>query len=149
MTKTTPYFVTYKAYDERGRRLAIFGRKVYTDELEIFILKCSTKDSFFKKKARAVYEAWLDCAPDLKKIVDGKYHPRVYTLPLGDPNRIRKRFNDHVHENYCKVEQHMDIVINDMLVDPTGKSLKAMGRNKTAELALHEYVDALDEDYFD
>lgn len=50
---------TYKYYDQKGRRLSIFGELTEDGKyLNMFVLACSTKDFFSKKYARVVYDAY-------------------------------------------------------------------------------------------
>lgn len=72
MDNGQPYYVTYKFYDERGRRLSIFcipGYEAVMDgatipgkatKLFIWVLPCSSKDNFSKAAARNIFEVHLE-----------------------------------------------------------------------------------------
>jgi hypothetical protein len=53
------YYCTFKYYDKKGRRLAVFCRFISPTEAELFTLTCSEEDQFQRKYARQVYEAYL------------------------------------------------------------------------------------------
>ena len=82
--------ITYKFYDHKGRRLAIFGREIGGGNMEIFILTCSKKDMFCKETAREVWNSYLG---DFINMYD--VHPETVIIPCGfTPNRC--------FFNYCK-----------------------------------------------
>lgn len=70
MENNKPYYVTYKFYDERGRRLSIFALPIYTigelesempkdpNSLVITIIPCSKKDTFSKKVGTEEFEIY-------------------------------------------------------------------------------------------
>lgn len=54
--QTQYQYVTYKFYDEKGRRLAIFGiHNTINDTLDILTFTCSKKDIFTKKTAKELF----------------------------------------------------------------------------------------------
>jgi hypothetical protein len=82
--------ITYKYYDKKGRRLAIFGVPLaeyktgvptQNTALKIIAIACSAKDTFSKKKAKELYKAYVtgntkDVHPTvtiLEGITDGNF----------------------------------------------------------------------------
>lgn len=59
-------YTTYKYYDQKGRRLSIFGRNL-DNKLVIDIITCSKKDEFSKKKGRELFNEYIEL---LSKNVD-------------------------------------------------------------------------------
>ncbi len=51
---------TYKYYDKKGRRLAVFCRYVSPTEAEIVTFTCSKEDKFVKKFAQKEYQAFIN-----------------------------------------------------------------------------------------
>lgn len=53
-------YVNFKFCNSKGQRLAVFARPSTTnpDQTLIWILKCSKKDPFSKRRAREVYYYW-------------------------------------------------------------------------------------------
>ncbi len=120
-------YVTYKFYDEKSRRLTIFGTKK-EDKLQIVTITCSSKDYFSKKRAKALFDAWIYSeanAPLASPIIVP--HPVVVEIPIEDE---KPKFT---FMNYCKstykritskeiVIQFQDIKVEDMkLVKKKGK----------------------------
>lgn len=48
-------YVTYKFFNKKNNRLAIFG-EVISDNIAVTVIPCSKNDQFIKKKARELYE---------------------------------------------------------------------------------------------
>lgn len=75
--------ITYKFYDEQGRRVAIFGTPKNPDSLIITVITCSKKDNFSKKKAKELYNAWKNWQYVITAL-DGQrvqiVHPKLVTL---------------------------------------------------------------------
>jgi hypothetical protein len=88
---------TYKFYDIKGRRLAIFGRAPLNVKLETFVLTCSKKDFFSKKKARQVYDDYLAGNLDVEK-----YHPVIMRMPVVDDDPGRT-FMNFCENSYLKM----------------------------------------------
>lgn len=109
------YVVTFRSCDRQGRRLAIFGRPVYNNQLEIFILQCHADDAFVKKTARDVYENYLKSFPDLQPVIEAGYHPRVFHIPLEDPAFYKRRFFNHVNETYWKKDYIMVMAMDEVV----------------------------------
>lgn len=76
MENNKPYYVTYKFYDEKGRRLSIFATPVFVvgklekelptaaNYLQVTIIPCSKKDTFSKKTGIGVFEEFKSLQRD-------------------------------------------------------------------------------------
>jgi len=99
------YYSNYQRYNKKGQRLAIFGREV-GDQVEIFVLTCSKKDSFNRKLARNVYESFLALTGDGETInptlKDQNYHPHIYTILKRDSNGPKFYFLMHCKSTYYR-----------------------------------------------
>ena len=74
MENNVPYYVTYRFFDEKGRRLAIFaipGMKAglykiddkdafYPNILHVYVIACSKKDSFSKARAKEMFSEFIE-----------------------------------------------------------------------------------------
>lgn len=123
------YFCNLKAYDERGKRVAVFGVPIVaigefdTPEsiksapvvgIKIFELSCSKKDQFVKKEAKEVFEKYLnDRGEDSWKIgkeekdeqgvvTQRTYHPKIHTIVPEDTKRPKWSFLKWVKQNFRK-----------------------------------------------
>lgn len=116
-------YVNFKFCNSKGQRLAVFARpSVKPDQTEIWILKCSKKDPFSKRRAREVYENWyllgraeyLTSVPKrtadgkivkdeagsvVKDFVTHKAHPEIITL---DVPFEQERVNFYLRALYYK-----------------------------------------------
>lgn len=81
-TQLPEYYSTFRYYDHKGRRLAVFCRYLNATEAEIFTLTCSKDDQFSRKYARTVYEAYLQ-GEDLKH----EFHKPSIELVTIQPER--------------------------------------------------------------
>jgi hypothetical protein len=88
------YFATFAFYDEKGRRLSIFGEQI-ADSISIAIITCSKQDMFSKKKGRALYEMWEE---------GGRKHPDIHPITanftLKDKTKPMREFIEWCRENY-------------------------------------------------
>lgn len=105
-------YTNYKYANSFGNRCAIFARPtgVGLKRTEVFILECSKKDPFSRKRAREVYQNYLNAglpryvkrtpkvhrangetymSEDLKEIV---CHPQIIELPFQFNNERITRF---------------------------------------------------------
>lgn len=71
-----------KKYNSKGQRLAIFGRSVSDDQIEVLILTCSKRDQFTKKTAKEVYDYYVKTGENTIDLHDTTYHPTVLTIPI-------------------------------------------------------------------
>lgn len=80
-------YVTYKFYDSKLRRLAIFGQR-NSGIISIYVIACSRKDAFIKKKAREMFEDYKKKQPQ-------------FIIPEKD-NKPGKTFINFCHDNFYK-----------------------------------------------
>lgn len=91
------YYNTYAYYDDKGRRLYIFARKIEKEGkewLELFKGTCSKRDDFNKKIAREIYNTYLSLPFNVENgriLVEinneknnVKYHPEIINIPLNN-----------------------------------------------------------------
>lgn len=114
MENNTPYYVTYKFHDDKGRRLAIFAvpvarlkEGVSTGEvgptadlkLHLYIFTCSKKDSFSKQTARDMYLEYITLK---QEGLTGSYgHPMEIVIPVND-DKPKFTFLKWCEETYFK-----------------------------------------------
>lgn len=110
----TTYFNTYAFHDAKGRRLAVFCRflEPETCKAEIFTLACSKKDQFSKRKARQVYDAYLNIvkgreltyAPINPKIAIGEtqevFKPKIVHVDIKPESRQLQTLMHYCEQNY-------------------------------------------------
>lgn len=80
-------YVTYKFYDERGRRLSIFA-EMEEKNLHITVYTCSKKDQFSRRVAKHMF---------FNEFPDG--HPNEFTIPIKD-SKPKWTFINWCRENY-------------------------------------------------
>lgn len=89
-------YVTYKFYDDKDRRLSIFGK--YDEEnktMGIHVITCSKKDSFNKEFAREQYK--LMTSDILSNFI---CKPEIYNIPVTN-GKPKATFLD-----FCKSKYH-------------------------------------------
>lgn len=63
MENNMQYYVTYRFYDTKGRRLAIFAvpDNILTSatKLRVLVIACSKKDTFSKNRAKQLFEEFI------------------------------------------------------------------------------------------
>jgi len=94
------YWFNSRLYTSKNQRVACFGRETENGKLEIFELKCSSKDEFSKSYAQNIYKRHLN------DLAYGGCHPIIhYKEPLkGDS--IKFTFELYCKENfYHRFEQ--------------------------------------------
>lgn len=94
MENDKDYYSTFKFYDDRERRLSIFG-EVAGDTLLITVITCSNKDIFSKKVGRALYENFTAGA-DNKEV-----HPQTFVTEIKD-SKPKQSFLQWCKENYYR-----------------------------------------------
>lgn len=95
--------ITYKFYDDKGRRMTIFGKKIDETHIEVTLIKCSRKDSFNKKEAR---EAINSIVTSGKGKINGEpVHPSTVVIGPASVN-WKKEFYKWCKENYFKREDY-------------------------------------------
>lgn len=99
-------YATYKFYDEKGRRLAIFGRLVsdgaiekqeggvtFTNlHLQIYVVTCSNKDRFNKRKANLIFNGRSA----------GESEKGEFLVALEDAGKPKWTFIKWCEDNYYK-----------------------------------------------
>jgi len=107
-------YVTYKFYDERGRRLAIFGRDLGDGSLEVITFTCSKKDIFSKSFAKALYFSWM--SPNFN-IVGGSLSPKVETVKIHE-NKPKVTFLDFCKSKYHRLRtRSISLEFDEMVLD--------------------------------
>lgn len=101
------YWVTYKYYDSKNRRQAVFSRKINNNTLEIFILSCSIKDPFKKDCAKMEYGFYLHFGKPQNSV-----HPKIFTIPIQDGNGPKYEMLKWCRSNlYTITEQYIPIKV--------------------------------------
>ncbi len=117
------YFSNLRLYNEKGKRVAIFGRVVpgLTDvpRLEMFELTCSKKDSFSKKFAHKTYQVYLK--KGLESVINQGFHPEVYLEDVENISKPKWSFlrlcnNKFYHIKYWLVPYYGDIIKDSIFV---------------------------------
>jgi hypothetical protein len=87
-------WVTYKFYDEKGRRLTIVGR-VVVDQLEIHVVTCSKHDEFSRKAVKTLVNRLSEGVD----ISDLKFHPVIHLIPIKE-DKPKWTFINWCRENF-------------------------------------------------
>lgn len=108
--------ITYKFYDNRGRRLAIFGYPM-RGYIQAYIITCSNKDKFCKRNARTAIENYLsEKKPHFlewdKPVL---VHPIVVSIPIHD-NKPQQSFIEWCHKNYYYKTWSTVVSVKEVLV---------------------------------
>lgn len=96
------YYLNTKRYLKDGKRLAIFGKEVIKGEVEIFILRCSKEDRFYKKIAKQIYEYYLEHGLEKMKKLFFEYHPIIQNVVIEEKNTARWTFDKFCNLYYNK-----------------------------------------------
>jgi len=80
-------FKTYSFYDNKGRRMALFCKRVDENNVEIATIVCSKKDQFNKAVANKMYND-----PEVKK--------NTVLMPTKIGSNIGKEFISYCRSNY-------------------------------------------------
>lgn len=117
---------TYKFYDNRKRRLSIFGEYYeghvgigqgenrltgFQKGLRIIVFTCSKQDTFSKKTARALY---LQYKFESKRALDGLTNPQVFFVPC-NKNETKVPFMEFCKKNFKK-QKEFTFYLNGLLV---------------------------------
>lgn len=95
-------YSNFKKYDERGRRVAIFGW-LYNEgkSMGVTVITCSTEDQFCKKTAKEAYKDWMAClAEGQGGEYSGKFHPLNGVVLEFDPEKPLKSFIQWCNKHY-------------------------------------------------
>lgn len=107
------YYSTYKFYNERRKRLSAFAREI-NDEIEIVLWECNRKDTFTKRSAREMYEAYIStgmpCYTEkVKRKIPGKTlvdsivkcaKPQIISIPK--TKNLKMDFITYMEDRYLK-----------------------------------------------
>lgn len=92
-------FITYKFYDDKKRRLSIFGEYFPANGvIEIAVFTCSNKDHFSKKTAREAFELLCHSVTECH---NGHFHPMLSIIDVVD-NKPGKTFINWCDEHFYK-----------------------------------------------
>lgn len=97
------YYCNLKRYDNNGRRVAIFGKKLEGEnvgKLAISIIRCSRKDQFSKKFARAEYESYTDNGTCVE------CHPEAMVINMKEADKPKYSFQWWINDNFYR--KHID-----------------------------------------
>lgn len=95
--------ITYRFFDNRKRRLSIFGE--YNMELSglvITVFTCSKQDVFCKKTARGLYKIFKNISKESPELLDLiSLKPKVFILPC-DEKKTKLPFMEFCESNFKK-----------------------------------------------
>lgn len=115
------YFLNTKKYDKKAKRLAIFGKEIVKGKVEIFILRCSKEDKFYKRVAKQIYEYYLEYGLEKMNKLFPEYHPIIQNLVIEEGNTARwtfDRFCDLYYSKYYSNIEHFALDKNEKLHVP-------------------------------
>jgi len=115
------YYLNTKRYLKDGKRLAIFGKEVVKGEVEIFILRCSKEDRFYKKVAKQIYEYYLEHGLEKMKKLLFEYHPIIQNVVIEEGNTARWTFDRFCDLYYSKYSGEC----GELTLNPFGELNKA------------------------
>lgn len=103
------YYSNFQRFDNKGNRLSLFGREK-DGMLEVFVLKCSKNDRFFKNTAKSVYETWFDIdnEENWKKWLKS-FHPKIELIVIENGDTAKYTF-----KKYCELyyKKHTAILVD-------------------------------------
>jgi len=117
--------ITYKYYDQKGRRLAIMAKKLNETHTEITIITCSKLDQFNKRFARHA----LSLCSNTGKVVINKEEIHPQTVVIAHYGEFRKSFFEWASDNYYKIEYGVKNYNVTYLVGKTHKFVTHMEAN--------------------
>lgn len=120
MENQMPYYVTYKFFDEKKRRLAIFAIPTHEvvdgpidpdgqpSKVRVYIIPCSKKDTFSKKRAKELFIEFME----FRRLgFDGALaHPIELQIAVKD-DKPKFTFLKWCEENYFKYRK-VDFALN-------------------------------------
>ena len=95
----------FSKYLKDGRRVAAFGQQI-GNEVEIFLLYCSKKDQFNKKKAEQVYILWnwvTDKQIPFNTSI-GKFNPVILRIPIKEGDSAEYTFKMYMRDNFYRLK---------------------------------------------
>lgn len=103
-------YCTYKFYDEKGRRLAIFANE-NGDHLEAKIYTCSKSDQFHKWMIRNVAEGEVLLFENYAPV---EFTPQEVKIPIED-GKPGRSFMEYLHRNFWKPQDVYVVDIRSVL----------------------------------
>lgn len=94
MENKQEYYFNSKLYDQKSRRISVFGRQI-GDKLEIWELKCSKSDNYNRKLAQDLYRSHRE-----NEETSSTYHPTIYKIAIKEGNSAKHEFRLHCLFNY-------------------------------------------------
>jgi len=101
MNNKQEFYSNFQCYSKKNQRIAVFGRQLDENTLEIFELTCSKSDQFMKFVAKEAYDIWLN-AFNVEVVKDSHYHPNIYNIPILEKDKPLFTFNEWCKNNYYK-----------------------------------------------
>jgi len=99
MNNKQEFYSNFQCYSKKNQRIAVFGRQLDENTLEIFELTCSKSDQFMKFVAKEAYDIWLN-AFNVEVVKDSHYHPNIYNISILQENKPMFTFNEWCKNNY-------------------------------------------------
>lgn len=101
MNNKQEFYSNFQNYSKKNQRIAVFGRQLDENTLQIFELVCSKSDQFMKFVAKEAYDIWLN-SNDMRVMHSHCYHPNVFTIPILEKDKPMFTFNEWCKNNYYK-----------------------------------------------
>lgn len=134
------YYSNLKKYNQKGQRLALFGRIISTEgghqSLEVFKLTCSKKDPFYKRLAHSIYGVYL--LKGIEVLNATGFHPEVYAIPIADIDRPKWSFLSHCSSEYFHLKEWYFPFIGNNL--PTVHIFAGQGSKYSNEILIKSLV---------
>lgn len=99
MNNKQEFYSNFQCYSKKNQRIAVFGRQLDENTLEIFELTCSKSDQFMKFVAKEAYDIWVN-SNDMRVMHSNCYHPNVFTITILQENKPMFTFNEWCKNNY-------------------------------------------------
>lgn len=133
------FLITHKFYDEKNRRMSIFGKfNSANNKLKIYLVKCSKKDVFSRKLSRTKFAEYLeyregDEVPDI--------HPVIYLVP-STPETYKNDFVHFCRENFMVKDTLKVTFCNKLIqVDVYSNSVKDIVKTDDSSLRMKSISD--------
>ncbi len=138
----------FKKYLKDGKRVAAFGKQI-GQEVELFLLYCSKKDQFSKKKVINAHLNWItygrpekllfECKRN-KVIINKKTyiqftpvyaHPVIIRIPIQEGDSAEYTFKKYMRDNFYRLQTRyyrmilsLDYLVNDFEQVPLEKTAR-------------------------
>lgn len=127
----------FSKYLKDGRRVAAFGQQI-GNEVEVFLLYCSRKDQFSKKRAKGIYDlyCWKTNKTLPLETSIGVFHPAILRIPIKEGDSAEYTFKMYMRDNFYKVKTVYTRVtrVENYLVG-NGEVIKKSYRYETTKLS--------------